>query len=112
MTPTKDIITHSIALTPSNGVPGLEVSFSPRGEHNDGTKAAFTPIDGVWNRDGPNELLELKPPRKRTAKALRIALDNETGRPQRSQTRFETKSIINSIDGISRVRTTKICPYL
>ena len=49
-------------------------------------------MDGVWNRGGPITLLELKPPNKLTAEALRIALDNGTGRPQR---RFETKAIID-----------------
>ena len=93
MTSVKDIINHFIAFTPSNGVPGLEVSFGPRDDPDDDTKAAFAPVDGVWDQGGPITLLELKPPHKLTAEALRIAPENGTGRPQRM---FETKPIIDS----------------
>ena len=87
------MINHFIAFTSINSVPGLEISFNPRGDPDDDTKAAFAPMDSVWNRGGPITLLELKPSHKLTAKALRIALNNGTDCPQ---SRFETKPIIDS----------------
>ncbi|KAF2810665.1 uncharacterized protein BDZ99DRAFT_497660 [Mytilinidion resinicola] len=64
VTPIKEIVNNFITFARTNGVPGPELSFSPRGDPDDGTKAAFAPVDGVWIRGGPITLLELKPPHK------------------------------------------------
>jgi hypothetical protein len=93
VTPVKEIVNHSIALTHVDSLADLEVSFSPRGDPDEDTKAAFAPVDGVWIRGGPITLLELEPPHKLTVEALQTALDDGTGRSRRS---FETESIINS----------------
>jgi hypothetical protein len=93
VTPIKEIVNRFIAVAPVDGVPSPEVSFSPRGDPDDDTKEAFAPVDGIWNQGGPIMLLELKPPHKLVAEALRTSSDDGTGLPQR---RFETKPIIDS----------------
>lgn len=60
----KEIVNNFITFARTNDVPGPELSFSPRGDSDDGTKAAFAPVDGLWIRGGPITLLELKPPHK------------------------------------------------
>ena len=72
MTPVKDLIINFIPSPPRSGVPG--------------PNAAFTPVDGVWNRDGQITLLEL------TAEALRIALEKGRGHPQRKEIREQNRS--------------------
>ena len=91
--PVKEIVNQSIAFGHVGGDPGLGVSFSPRGDPEEDTKAAFAPVDGVWDRGGPITLLELKTPHKLTERVLQTALDDGTGCARR---RFETKPIIDS----------------
>ncbi|MCJ1474683.1 hypothetical protein MMC13_003343 [Lambiella insularis] len=57
VTPIKEIVNNFIAFAPSDSVPGPEVSFRPRGDPDDGTKAAFAPVDGVWIRGMPSPLI-------------------------------------------------------
>jgi hypothetical protein len=96
--PIKEILLQFIALGSGDGNSRLGVSFTPRGDPEEGTKSAFAPVDGVWNRGGqgsdqPMALTELKPPHKLTVAALQTALDDGGGRALK---RFETKPVINS----------------
>jgi hypothetical protein len=89
----KEINNQFLSLGHLDDDPGLEVSFSPRGEPDGNTQAAFRPVDGVWIRKEPRVLDELKTPHKLTVETLTAALDDGMGRPRRI---FETKPVIDS----------------
>jgi hypothetical protein len=85
VTPAKEIVNQFVSLAGLVNVhPRLELRFSPRGDPDEDTKAAFAPVDGVWDYDGPKSLEALKPPHKLPEGSLQEALEDRT-RPTSSQ---------------------------